>query len=244
MQNVKDRKVESRLIKCLVLGDFGTGKSVFASSFPQPGYIFDFDNGMEIYREGNWLYDTFPMTAKGWVEFEKAMTVVEKAVAAGEIKTVVLDSLTAMNDTAMERALQIDPKRSAEGGPIWNVHYQIQKNLMAPRLRRIISYPCNVVITGHWKVSIDSDTGGITSIDPLVVGDLSQKVPGFFDEVYVAQTVGLGENVKYVLRTAPHGLYKARSRLSGIRKLLPSIVPNNYTQLIEHVNKALEKVKQ
>ena len=244
MKSVKDRELETSLLKVLVLGDYGTGKSVFASSFPQPGYVFDFDNGMVTYEGGDWLYDTFAATAAGWVAFEKALPEVEKEIKAGNIKTVVVDSLTSLGDCAMERAMQLDPKRSVEGGPIWNVHYQIQKNLVAPKIRRILSYPCNIVITGHWKVQQDAQTGSISSIDLLIVGDLSAKVPGYFDEVYAAGTTGMGSNLRYILRTAPYGLYKARSRYSGVMKLLPQVVPNNYNHIMTLIKEAREKVKE
>lgn len=239
-----DLELATDNIKAYVLGGYGTGKSVFASTFPTRGYLFDFDQGAKTYRGRDWLYDTIPLTWQGWVEFEKLVKEVRKLVEGREIKTVVVDSTTSMTDCAMARALQIDPKRSPEGGPIWNVHYQIVKNLMEPKLREILSWPCNIVYTGHWNVQTDPKTGDIVSVDPLLTGQLSQKLPGYFDEVYTAFTRMKGGKEQYIIRTTTWGHYKARSRISGVLRLLPDMIPNNYQALIKYTKEAQDKEKE
>jgi hypothetical protein len=243
-KSTKDIDFETTFLKAFVLGKFGTGKSVFASTFPTPGYVFDFDNRISSYRGFDWEYDSFPMTAAGWVFFEKTIKEVEKAVKEGKYKTVVVDSTTAMNDTAMERALQIDPKRSEEGGPLWNVHYMIVKNILGPKIRRILSWDCNVVFCGHWNIKTDPKTGNIISIDPILTGDLSDKIPGYFDEVYAADSGKKdGEDVFFV-RTTSWGHYRARSTISGKLKLLPDKIPNDYSTVMAYAKRAnkLERV--
>lgn len=232
------------LIKVFVLGGYGTGKSVFASTFPTPGFVLDFDDGMLSYRGRDWDYETFEMSGKGWVQFEKVYRHVKDAAMAGKYKTIVLDSSTSMTDCAMERALQIDPKRSPEGGPIWNVHYMIVRNLMAPRLHNLLTFPTNIVVCGHWKVETDQKTGAIISVDPLLTGQLSQKVPGYFDEVYTAFTKVREGKERYFLRTVTRGFYKARSRISGPYRLLPDELPNNYPALIKHMEEGARKEEE
>lgn len=243
MKSAMDLELELDFLKAYVLGGYGTGKSVFASTFPTPGYLFDFDQGAKTYRGLDWQYDTIPLTWKGWIEFEKIIKEVKKMVFDGKFKTGVVDSTTAMTDCAMARALQIDPKRSAEGGPIWNVHYQIVKNLMEPKLREIMSWPWNVVYTGHWNVQTDPKTGNIVSVDPLLTGQLSQKLPGYFDEVYTAFTKLKQGKEQYIIRTATRGHYKARSRISGKYRLLPDEIPNDYKDLLNYMKEAQVKEK-
>lgn len=230
-------------LKVYVLGAYGTGKSVFASTFPTSGYVFDFDQGIKTYRGMDWDYDTFPLTALGWVQFEKAIKEVKKAVEEKKYKTVVIDSTTSMTDCAMSRAMQIDPKRSPEGGPIWNVHFQIVKNLMEPRLKQILSFNCNVVLTGHWNITLDPQNGNIVSIDPLLTGQLSQKVPGYLDEVYAADVGKKDGKDVYFIRTTTWGHYRSRSRLSGKLGLLPKRLPNDYSLLMKAITEAEEKEK-
>ena len=79
-------------------------------------------------------------------------------------------------------------------------------------------------------------------IDPLLTGQLSAKVPGYFDEVYAAFAKNAGDGkVKYILRLTTIGFYKARSRLSGKQRVLPDELPNNYQALMAAIEKAKEK---
>jgi hypothetical protein len=239
--SAKDIKLSVSKLNIFGLGDFGTGKSVFASTFPTPGFVFDFDNRIKTYRGRDWDYATFDLSAKGWVDFETAYRELQKLCADGKYKTVVVDSTTSMTDTAMERAMQLDPKRSAEGGPIWNVHYQIVKNLMEPKLHGLLNLPTHVIMLGHWKIETDQKTGTILSIDPLLTGQLSAKVPGYFDEVYAFfSRIREGKDFFY-FRTVSQNLYKARSTISGPYRLLPDEVPNDYVSFKTYLDKAMEK---
>ncbi len=239
-ESAKDLKFSAENLKCYVLGKYGTGKSVFGSSFPTPGYVFDFDQRIKTYRGLDWDYDTFPLTGMGWVKFEKAIKEVAKAVKDKKYKTVILDSTTSFTDAAMARALQIDPKRSPENGPIWNVHFNIVKNLVDPKLKQILSFNCNVVFMGHWNIVTDMKTGNIVSIDPLLTGQLAEKVPGYFDEVYAAGSQMKQGKEHYYIRTTTFGYYRSRSTISGTLQLLPAKIPNNYNAVMSYANKAQE----
>ena len=50
MPSCKDLTADTTFLKCMVIGKAGTGKSVFASSFPTPAFLFDFDKGALTYR--------------------------------------------------------------------------------------------------------------------------------------------------------------------------------------------------
>ena len=57
--SAKDLKLEEGKLKIYGIGDFGTGKSTFASTFPTPGYVFDFDKRIASYRGKDWEYSSF-----------------------------------------------------------------------------------------------------------------------------------------------------------------------------------------
>ena len=238
--NANDVTADTELMKIFVTGDYGTGKSVFAASFPTPGYLFDIDSGILTYRGMDWDYDQFPLSAIGWVAFEKSVRELEKTLKEDptKYKTVVLDSTTTLADLAMERALQLDPKRSSTGGPLWNVHYQIIRNLMEGRLRQIINLPTNIVLISHLKIIEDNETGAILGTEPLLTGQLSTMIPGYFNEVYCTVVKNVKGNSEFMLRTITKGHYKARSRLSGKARLLPDEIPNDYNSLIELLKKS------
>jgi len=236
IKNSKEMSVLNEHLKMLVVGDFGSGKSSFFSTFPTPGYVFDFDQHAEGYQGKDFDYSQYPFSPLGWTQFEKDFREVEKAVKEGKYKTVICDSTTSFTDLAMERALQLDPKREHDG-PIWNVHYQIVKNLVAPKLRRFLTLPCNVLIAAHLKVTTDSKTGAILKIDPLLTGDLSEKIPGYFKEVYYASAKTIQGKTVFKLQTVTKGFYKARSVISGIERKLPDFIPNTYQGFIEATKK-------
>ena len=234
--------------KFFVCGDFGTGKSEFAATFPtlpKKGFVFNFDRKIATYsRYPGWDYMEYPLTAPGWAQFEKDEKEVARLVAEGEYASVIVDSTTAMTDMAMERALQLDPKRSATQGPIWNVHYQMVRNLMEGKLRAFLNYNCNLVVIAHLDIKTDAETGAIVGIEPLLTGQLAVRIPGYFEEVYCAFTRTSGEKTTWYLRTIPRGYYKARSTMSGKMGLLPAEIPNNYQAVISAYRTAVQKMKE
>lgn len=230
-----DVTTTSEFYKVMVVGDYGDGKSVFASTFPTPGFVFDFDQGILSYKGKDFKYKQFQTSSAGWAEFEKTFRDVKTLVENGEIKTVVVDSTSTMTDCAMERALMLDPKRSSTNGPLWNVHYQMVRNLMEGMLRKIMSLPCNIVVISHKEIKTDEETGAIVAIQPLLTGKLSAKLPGYFDEVYFATSKVINGKTKYFLQTRARGLTKARSRISGVEQILPTFMPNDYKSVMAYI---------
>lgn len=243
MPNSKDISIETEYLKIMSVGDPGTGKSVFAGSFPTPGYVFDFSGGIIGYRGLDFDYDQFSMGPLGWAAFEKALTTVKAAVKDGKYKTVVVDDLSGMTDLAMERALQLDPKRTPAGGPLWNVHYQMVKNLMEGRLRQILDLQSNIIFIAHLTVIRDENTGAILGVEPMLTGQLSVKIPGYFDEVYYHTTKREGGDTKWLIQTVPVGWNKARSRLSGKQRLLPDFLENDYATVLAYLSGKKTKTK-
>jgi hypothetical protein len=233
MPNAKNLTVNTASLKCIVVGKAGSGKSVFASTFPTPAFLFDFDKGALTYRGLDIDYEQFDLTAQGWVKFEKVFAEVVKAVSEGKYKTVIFDSASTLTDLAMERAMALDPKRSATGGPLWNVHYQMVKNLVEGRIQKFINLPCNLVLTAHLNIVTDQESGAVIDVTPLFTGTLSTKIPGLFDEVYYATAQTKGGQTHWVLQTVPKGMYAARSRISGAQRLLPDFVPNSYDAIMK-----------
>ena len=57
MPNTKDYVPMNENFKFFILGDFGTGKSSFAATCPQPGFVFNFDNRIITYKNGDFDYE-------------------------------------------------------------------------------------------------------------------------------------------------------------------------------------------
>jgi len=242
MPSAMDVTIDTNIWKIFGMGDFGTGKSVFASTFPTPGYIFDFDHGIETYMGKDFEYDQFEVSPLGWVAFEKKYFEIRKRAKAGEFKTVILDSTTTMEAVCMERSLQLDPKRGPTEGPLWNVHYGLVRNMMEPKLRGIFNFPCNVVMNAHLVIKEDQESGAVLGVEPQLTGRMSTNIPGLFSECYWFRTVMIEGKVHYRMRTVPLGHYKARSRISGPRRYLPDDIPNHYEALLRLYKKRKEDI--
>ncbi len=111
------------------------------------------------------------------------------------------------------------------------------RNLIEGKLRQIIGLPCNVIVISHIDVVRDEKTGNILDISPLLTGQLREKIPGAFQEVYYCTTKRANQKTEWVLQTVPIGFTKARSRLSGKKHLLPDFLPNSYDVVMKHLRK-------
>jgi hypothetical protein len=241
MPNAKDVTVKTEWLKVMSVGESGTGKSSFAASFPTPGFVFDFGNEIISYRGKDFDYEQYELNATGWAKYERDFVNVKKAVSEGKYYTVVVDNVSAMTDLAMEKALQLDPKRSATNGPIWNVHYGMVKNLMEGRLRQLINLNCNLVLIAHIDTQKD-ENGAIIGVEPSMTGSLSADVPAYFHEVYYHSTRKEGGDTKWLVQTVPIGRNHGRSRLSGTERLLPDLVENNYNEIMDYLTGKKKKL--
>jgi hypothetical protein len=137
----------------------------------------------------------------------------------------------------MAEALALDPKRSLTGGPLWNVHYQMVRNLVEGFIRQIIrlSKVTNVVVLCHLDFDKDEEKGTIIKAKPLMTGQLSEIIPSLFSEVYYTAVKNKGQEREWVLQTVPIGYNRGRSRLSGKDLLLGKEIPNEYPKLLEQL---------
>ena len=258
MPSAKDVTINTEFIKMMSVGEPGTGKSILGSTFPTPGFVFDFANSIISYRGLDFDYEQYDLSARGWTKFEKDLTTIQKCFKEGkrfpdeegkqedgQYLSVIIDDLSAMTAVCMERALQLDAKRSPTGGPVWNVHYSMVRNLMEGKLKQIMNLSANIHFIAHLHVITDQETGNIVGVEPMLTGALPVVIPGFFDEVYYHTTKREGGDTKWLIQTVPIGYNKARSRLSGKLRILPDVLPNDYNEIFQYLTgKKKKPVKQ
>jgi hypothetical protein len=235
MANAQDIVLAEQKLKILCYGDFGTGKSTFAASFPKP-YFLDFDKGVLSVGGRDVNYETFMKNGKEFKRFNSHMAqhVIPK-IKSGEIQTLVLDSLTTYSEVVLMAILdeaKVEFPRIQDWG--------MQINGMVTTINMLSDLPCHVIFLAHEQTQVNEDNVIIKGM-PLVTGKLAPKIGLYFDEVYRTKV----RSGQFVLQTKNQGGFLAKSRLDGFLKNvgkqgIPNDLPQTYAALLDCFNKEAE----
>lgn len=181
-------------------GEFKTGKTIAAGSFPDPTYLFDCDGRVSSLT-------TYPYTKNKDIEFDtytdwdKVDRKMEKLIERCDYNTIHMASLTSLaraatNTLFKNRGSSRDKgdktPMSVGGIPImgiaeWNgLASGLTKTLTGLRVIHNI-WHCNVILEAHVVVGeIQQLGGGTIEFRKLVTGGskIASEIPGYFDEVY------------------------------------------------------------
>jgi hypothetical protein len=141
--------------------------------------------------------------------------------------TLIIDSASALNDSVIIKALSENSRLKLSKSwelmqdrlgvtPMRQQDWGSAGSLFVKFLNFVRSVGKNVVLICHEYVDRDDSetgTGNIIAIEPLLIGQLRQKVPGSFDEVWYAHVTGNRQEPKFKLQTTPDPLRRLRSRL-------------------------------
>lgn len=126
--------------------------------------------------------------------------------------TLIVDSATFLTEGAIMRGLSENSRlgisktwKAFGGGPGDVIGMRVQDWGSASRLfwkftEQITTLGKNVVMVAH-EYHNTSDEGAVISIDPLVIGQLRQKLPALFDEVWYQSASGSSDNLKFRIQT-------------------------------------------
>lgn len=226
-------------MKILLFGNSGSGKTVFSCSFPSPIWVADFDNKIssaaQYYyadetRMSGIEYESYaPVDDIGssFERFNNDLAKVKVRAKAGEIKTVVLDSMTTFGEELMRYLIRINPgikRPEAKGTKLTcPTDYNILGNFMKRLTGELLDFPCNVICTAHIKIDKDETTGEITR-QPMFPGQMAARFPIYFAEVYRAFV----KDGKHFLQTRADQKFDCRTQIRGI----PAEVPMHYDELV------------
>jgi hypothetical protein len=206
---------QSRLVKALILGVSGSGKTGGLTSLVEAGYnlyILDFDSGLG-YLTG-WLKKNRPELLNH-VHFERITTDLsiiggtlrmvgtplfytkaiktiaqwEKEKVLNENSILVIDSVTMLSSLITKHVQALDGKFE---GPPNQKHY----GAVAAMLKDFFSYlysdklPTNVLVHAHIHEDTN-ETGAIISKAPEVIGGtLRRGLPAYFDDMWLLERRG------------------------------------------------------
>ena len=156
MVNAKDITTSNLKLKTLIYGKSGTWKTTFACSFPRP-YVFDFDDGMLSQRGKDVEYDVIT----DYEAFDMKMLEFERNCP---FETLVLDSVTTMQEHNMNRILLINNRKMPTMNE-WNV-------LIAGTVdtfMRLIRLGKHFVVIAHEQLLQDEITGEVM-YRPIIAG--------------------------------------------------------------------------
>jgi len=221
-----DDHQSNKIVKLLLIGDSGSGKTGALASLALNGYrlfVLDFDNGLDSLKsnikrvdptklanvEYQSLRDKIKSVGPGGPvfngmpdAFSRAMKLLDswegqKTSQLGENAVVVIDSLTFLSESAFNRASSLNPG-AKDRRQIYGAAQDAIENTLA--LLTGSEFATNVIVISHVKYMDRPD--GTTKGYPTAVGAaLSPKIPAYFNSVALCETTGAGIKIQRNIRT-------------------------------------------
>lgn len=240
-------------LNIMLYGEFGEGKTTFATTFPKPILFFDVDKRHQTYAgmdEVDYIvYEDIGKRASAYKEFEKDL---RKYQDGKDYATVVIDSTTTLLDIMKNDILGMRGTGSAatEGLslPQWGT--------VTERFRRVFSilkgYNSHSIAISHSQMFQDELTGEIKTVTMMVGKKFPQKAPLFFDEIYRCFTENdrKNDNKNYLIQTRSDRKYPARSSMNlrdddgHAVPILDPVEPQDFNVIMDKVKSARENPEE
>lgn len=225
----------SKFSRIMYIGDSGTGKTGSLTSLVADGYkirVLDMDNGLDVLKEfvrkecpamiGNVDYETrrdkFRATKAGIVCTNPTAMVDALGLMAkwsddsdpsqwGPEYIFVLDSLSAYGRAAYEWARQQNPL-AKDPRQWYHAAQQAIENMLA--LLTSEAFATNVIVISH--VNMVEVSEGVTKGYANSLGKAQGPIiPRYFNTMVLAESSGMGKNVRRKIKTVPTGMIDLKS---------------------------------
>ena len=215
----------------LITGETNAGKTYLLRTARKPIHIDSFDPGgtkclRDLIASGDVVADTRyenddPYEPKAFADWMKAIDVRFHVKYFDQFGTYCLDSATTFGEAVMNYGLG-NKGRSGES-PQMRYDYMPQKTYMTNYIRKLMTLPCDFVMTGHLReikklISLDTKTGVAheeIKYRFYTTGQAVVTIPLLFDEIYVIVGKEGRDGPKREMLIDSLGTYIARSRLKA-----------------------------
>lgn len=232
----------------LVTGETNAGKTFILRTARKPVHVDSFDPGgtkclADLIKSGDVVADTRwenedPYSPKAFAEWMKAVDLRFQIGYFDQFATYCIDSATTFGDAVM--GYQLGNKSRAGETPQRNVDYMPQKTYMTNYIKKLMTLPCDFIMTGHLReirklIHLDTKTG-VAHEDVkyrfYTTGQAVVTIPLLFDEIYVIVGQEGRDGPKREMLVDSLGTYVARSRLKR-DGLLSAIEPPDIKALLK-----------
>ncbi len=234
---------QQNYIKFLISGEFGSGKTTFATTFPKPILFFDFDDGKQTFS-GMQGIDYESYGENSYRDFRRDF---RQHCKKQEYKTYVIDSTTFLLDAMQQDILNLSGgDKESISLPQW----QTVNSRFAEIFRQIRLFDAHFVVIGHEQTIQDDITKEIKYLPIMVGRKFPQRAPGYFDEVYRMTSKTTKDGTTYLVQTQKDRKYNCRTRFNlvdpktqRLKPILDQYEPADFNLIQSKVQAARAKVQ-
>jgi len=201
---------KSYLIKALLLGGSGSGKTTASMSLPGKKLLIDLDGRAECVAgfpdlEILKILEPNPKKPVAWEQLNELLEELwdkKEEEKSFPYDSIIIDGLTMMGRYAMnwvmEKALTNDGKKMSRGpgGSPAQPHYQPQMTLFSRTVLGFTPLPCHICFTGHLDMYEDQ-TLHTLHYWPKVMGKTRTEISNWFNETYECKKMDGDDGVEY-----------------------------------------------
>ena len=215
-------KLKMQPPKILLMGTFGTGKTLWTCSLGEKALVIDLDNGLRsaaTYQDKltskrklidvKTCWEDNPLKATAFMKALSYIRTVADECRKGTFKrqALIIDGYTTLADASVRDVMA---RNGMLGQQPQIQHWGLAFGQLEALLLELRALPIVVVLIAHVRRVIVDEISKFEISSPGQ--KLPNKIPCYFDEVWMTEIKGSGNNQKYVCKTTGTSIFPCRTR--------------------------------